>query len=325
MNEGIVFDNPWVLLGLVVFIPIFLYDKFSPGKKRIYKLLPGYLKRKLFVSKLFFRLFIAFGIIALSTPRWGIWQAPAAFNQSTDAVIALDLSRSMETADIKVDDDIYITRIERALDIIKETVSALPSIRYAVAFGKGKGMLAIPLTYDNNAILDFLYSANGLTMTGSGTNLESILDAAVEAFMDTANNTKIIILVSDGEELFGNITNAVQQCRKNGIRITAVPVGTEEGAIVPVIVPGTEEIHSRRNTENMLMAASRTGGIMVEGNNEGSANELISYLRSFSSDSETVREKYELKPRWYLFVILAIITFGLNKLSLLKLDIRKKR
>ena len=316
MNETFAFDNPFVLFFLIVLIPIILYDKFSSNKKSMLRNLPVNLKRKLSISKIFFRIFLFCSIIVLSSPRWGNSEAKGEYRRSLDAVLAFDLSRSMETADAPGS----ITRIEHGIEIIKETVSLLPEIRYAAAAGRSRGITAVPLTYDNNAVLDLLDMLTGLSITGRGTNLETLLDAASESFLDSSDAAKVIILVSDGENLSGDVMAALQRCRENNITIIALLTGSENGGPVP----GSEDIHSIPDRETMEKIAAMTGGLLIDTNAEDPSQILVSNLKSFSSETRLIGYKKELKSRWYLFVILAIISFGLSKASLFKFGMRFK-
>ena len=310
MSDYFAFDNPFLLFFLIVLIPILLYDKFSSNIKSIYKNLPGNLKRKLAISKIFFRLFLFFSIIAMAGPRWGITQAKGEYRRSLDAVLAFDLSRSMETADAPGS----ITRLEYGIKIIKETVSLLPEIRYAAAAGSSRGIAAVPLTYSNNAVLDLLDTLTNLSISGRGTNLESLLDAASGSFLDSSDTARVIILVSDGENLSGDLMAALLRCGEKNITVIALLTGSKDGGLVP----GIDDIHSIPDRDNMEKIAAMTGGIFIDTNAEDSSEILVSNLKSFSSETRLLGNKKELKSRWYLFVLLAIISFGVSKASLLQ-------
>jgi hypothetical protein len=163
-------------------------------------------------------------------------------------------------------------------------------------------------------VLAFLDAA-GTALTGRGTNLESLVDAAAGAFQPTYPSTKVILLVSDGEALSGSLRAALGRCKRDGIAVIALALCSEEGGNPP----GESEIISRRDTGAMQMAAGQTGGIYIDGSSESASGALTAYLRSLAPESKTGGNGNERKPRWFIFVILAIIAFGVSKLSLLKL------
>lgn len=333
MNGIISFDYPQVLFGFAVFIPLILYDYFSAWKKQIHQRLPGFLRKKLFVSQIFFKIFLACIIIALSGPRWGAGYTALEYRQqgrrAVDTVIALDVSRSMQVSD---GPGSGISRLEQGLLIVSEAVSIMPGTRFGVAISRNRGIVTVPLTWDSSAVLAFLDAADS-SITGRGTNLESLIDAAASAFQSSNPSTKLILLVSDGESLSGSFKAAVERCKRDGIIISSIATGTDEGGIVPELhndnsnngqpheqsSPGTNEIYSMRDSEALRMAAGQTGGIYIDGNNADASTKLANHLRTLAPGSHLHRTQKQAQARWFIFIILAILSFGASKLSLLKL------
>jgi Ca-activated chloride channel family protein len=324
VNEILTFDNPWALLGYAVFIPFVLYICFSPSGKRIQQSLPGNLRKKILMSRVFFWFFLACIVTALSGPRWGVEQTsalpvglPGEYRRLLDVVIAIDVSRSMELTDGQSGE---ISRLERGLSIVKEAAAkvvarAAPGMRMGVAVSRNKGVVAVPLTWDSDAVFAFMDAA-GSSMTGRGTNLESLLDAASSAFQSSHPSTKMILLVSDGEDLSGSLKAAVNRCKRDGIAVTAIAVGSDEG----MIVPGGGEIISRRDAGVMRMAAGQTGGIYIDGSRPDASEALAGHVRSLTSGLEIRGSKHESKARWFIFAMLAIIAFGASKVCLLRIS-----
>jgi len=330
VNGILTFDYPWVLLGCAGFIPIALYNHFSPRRRQIQKSLLENLRKKLWASRIFFRVFLACIIIALAGPRWGVEQTsagpsawpttmPAAlsdeYRRLLDVVIAIDVSRSMEITDGY---DGEISRLERGLTIVKDAVSitagSVSGIRLGAAVSRNRGIIAVPLTWDSEAVFAFMDAA-GSSLTGKGTNLESLLEAASSAFQSSHLSKKLILLVSDGEALSGSLKTAVNRCKQNGIAIAAIAVGSDEGKAIS----GGSEIISRRDSGAMRMAAGQTDGVYIDGNRPDASGTLTGYLRSLTQGLEIRGNKHESKSRWFIFAMLAIMAFGASKISLLKM------
>ncbi|MCL2759747.1 MAG: VWA domain-containing protein, partial [Treponema sp.] len=270
------------------------------------------LKRKLLVSNIFFGLFIVFSIIALIGPKWGMGYAPSEFRRGLDIVFAIDISRSM---DIRDADSRAESRLERGLLIAKESIASVSGARYAAAIGRGRGYLAVPLTHDSEAALIFLDSIDGSSMTGRSTNLESLVDAAAAAFHITSPARKVIVLISDGESHAGIFRNAVNRCARENIIINTVAVGSDEGRQIPERAdsPDAQLVTSRRETFIMRAAAERTGGMYIDGSREDASSALSSHLLSLAQETESGSGKKVPKQRRSLFVILAIISYGVSK------------
>jgi len=228
------------------------------------------------------------------------------------------VSRSMEVANEHTSgyQSGQETRLERGIAIVTKAVEATPETHYAVTVSRNRGIVAVPLTWDSGAVLAFLEAA-GSSLTGRGTNLESLVDAAMGAFRSSYPATKLILLVSDGEALSGSLKAAVSRCKRDGIRISTIAVGSDEGGFVPS--QGNEgEIISRRDSSAMKMAAGQTGGIYIDGNDENAAAVLISHLRTMGIESRSGGSGTEQKPRWFLFAMFAIMAFAASKAALLK-------
>jgi Ca-activated chloride channel family protein len=260
------------------------------------------------LSHLFFWLSLGCLIAALSGPRWGLRIVPE-YRRGLDVALALDLSRSMEARDFG------ISRLERAAEIGRETVENMDGVRFGIAVSRGRGTLAVPLTGDREAALSFLAAAGASALTGQGTDLEALVDAALSAFSDSFPSRRVIVLLSDGEALSGVLNEAVDRAVLREITLAAVGIGSGEGAPVP---PETGiPVISRRRAEVLENAALKSGGIYIDGNSAEAARILRSYLESLAFESEAGGGRSEKKPRWNLFVIAALFFFGASKYCLL--------
>jgi len=309
------FDYPIVLTAFAVFIPLALFDIFKGTRK--YGKLPAQLGKKLKLSVLFFCLFIAFSIIALAGPRWGMGLTASEYRRGLDTVFAIDISRSMDIRDAQTTSN--VSRLERGLLIASQSVAAVPSARFAAAVGRGRGFLAVPLTWDNEAILGFLGSIDGSSMTGRSTNLESLVEAAADAFQNTSPARKVIVLVSDGESHAGVLNNALNRCVRENIILISIALGSDEGSPVPDVYTDIEAQTpapvSRREAAVMRTAAERTGGIYIDGSLNDAGFVLSNYLLSLSSETSSASSRSESKERRSLFIILAILAYAASKFT----------
>jgi len=280
----------------------------------------NHLKKKLLASEIFFILFLIFTVIALIGPKWGIGYAPMEYRKGLDVVFAIDISRSMDIRDVQTGSQTrtrsaFQSRLERGISIARESLISVSGARFAAAIGRGRGYLAVPLTYDSEAALIFLESLDVSSMTGRGTNLESLVDAAADAFQDSSPARKVIVLVSDGESHAGILRNAVNRCMRDGIILNTAAVGSDEGRQITAQVndPDSPSVISRRDAFAMKAAAERTGGIYIDGGREDAASALSSHLLSLAQEMGSGNRKQEPKQRRPLFIILAIISYGASK------------
>ncbi|MDR1215512.1 MAG: VWA domain-containing protein [Treponema sp.] len=315
------FDNPFILNALFLIIPCFIVELglylIRRSRLQALGLFSGELRIKAVLSFIFFDFFLACGIIAIAGPRWGT-HVVTEYYHGIDAVFAFDVSRSMLIEDVEP------SRLGKAVSVAREAATNTGNARLAVAMAKDRGVLALPLTRDNNALLSFLDSLETVNMTGRGTNTESLLDAAETAFLNTSPAKRVIVLFSDGESLSGAIQSAVDRVVLRDISIVAVGLGTDEGAMPPdmmlpdgsfepVLDGAGKPIISRRNSVVLQNMAQRSGGIYIDGNAPNAGRILTLRMREFAPEIGVGSFHIETTPRWSLFIITAIFFFILSK------------
>jgi Ca-activated chloride channel family protein len=200
-------------------------------------------------------------------------------------------------------------------------VGYLEDVRFGTAISKGRGILAVPLTFDSDMVMNFLYVLDSQAVTGSGTNLESLLDSAMGAFQESIPSSKGIILFTDGEILSGSLQRAVNKTRKAGISLSAVGLGSDSGGPVPfekgpeapegfLLGADGKAIRSERRADVLQNAVAKSGGIYVDGNQDDAARVLAAYINSLSADSRLQGQRREANPRWRFFIMAAMACLG---------------
>ena len=121
-----------------------------------------------------------------------------------------------------------------------------------------------PLTTDIGAVKLFLKSIDTDLIPDPGTDIGGAIQTCIKAF-GKSSNSKVIILLTDGEELSGSAVAAAEMAQKEGIRIFAVGIGSLEGA--PITVEGGfrkdregNVILTRANPELLKVLSEKTGG-----------------------------------------------------------------
>jgi Ca-activated chloride channel family protein len=219
--------------------------------------------------------------------------------------------------------DSGLSRLERGLAIAGETAAMAEGIRYAAAVSRGRGILAVPLTRDTESLLNFLGA--GSTQTGRGTNLEALVDAAMEAFTPGSPGRKAVVLISDGEALSGSLGAAAGRARAGDVTLIALGLGSDEGAELSGTGQDGAAVVSRRREAPLRQAAEYTGGIYIDGNRKDAASLLAERLRSMAPGFGVGGIRREPAPRWDLFVAAALAALGLSKLFLLRRRRGRKR
>ena len=331
------FDNPellYLLFIFVILIPLIIvrYRKNRNGVALFAAAAPSHERRpllrelrlRMLLSDVFFLLFVGFVVVALAGPSWGM-RLVADHRRGVDVILAFDLSRSMDVLDSRHHSRDNVSRLELGREIAQDFVTYSGELRIGVAIGKGRGVLALPLTYDTEIISAFLYSLNTRIISGGGTNLESLVDAAAAAFDDSIPSRRRIIVFSDGEGLTGSFKRAVDRARRAGIGVSAVGLGSELGGPVPVepgpnapdgflVGPDGRVIISVREEDVLRNGAERSGGFYVDGNRSDAARVLAGYINSLSAESMLAGNRREPNPRWQIFLLAAMTCLALSRL-----------
>jgi len=173
---------------------------------------------------------VAISFVALAQPQYGRGTRviPAT---NLDVVITLDYSKSMFAQDIPP------FRIERAKAEVAQLIQALPGARFAAVAFAGEPM-SFPLTSDSGAIKQFLSQLSPNDMPVGGTAIARALESARDLLARdprSKNHKRIIILITDGEDLEGDPVQIAQSVVNEGITIHVVQIGGRTAEPLPEI------------------------------------------------------------------------------------------
>jgi Ca-activated chloride channel family protein len=163
---------------------------------------------------------VAFGFVALAQPQYGRGTRliPAT---NLDVVIVLDFSKSMFAQDVSP------SRIERAKSEVSRLISDLPGARFAAIAFAGEP-IGFPLTSDGGAIAQFFRQLSPNDMPVGGTAIGRALEAGRELLERdplSKKHRRVMLLVTDGEDLEGDPVSVAQSASENDISIHVVQIG----------------------------------------------------------------------------------------------------
>jgi Ca-activated chloride channel family protein len=253
----------FLLLG----IPILIYWYFQKSKNRQGTLMVSSISnfagtrswKNLFLHLPFLLRILAICslIIALARPQLRNDQQ-LVNGQGIDIVLCLDISGSMLAQDFSPN------RMEAAKNVASEFIDNRPADRIGLVIFSGESFTMCPLTTDRSVLKSQLYSVES-GLLEDGTAIGSGLATGVERLKSSPSKSKVIILLTDGENNGGLIDpNTAKEIAKSvGVRVYTVGVGTEGFAPVPVQTPGGVVMQREKvsiDEKLLTQIATETGG-----------------------------------------------------------------
>ena len=145
-----------------------------------------------------------------------------------DILFAVDTSRSM------LAEDLTPNRIERARLGIIDFVARLEGDRVGLIPFAGSAFALCPLTLDYDAFQESLNALDTDIIPRQGTNIASAIREAERLFDEQGNNYRVLVLLTDGEDLEGSVIDVAKAAAKKGMSIYTVGVGSPEGTSIPL-------------------------------------------------------------------------------------------
>lgn len=238
-------------------------------------------------------------------------------NQKLNNVIfMLDVSNSMNAEDISP------SRLTEAKNLMIQTMQKMKSDKVGIVIFAGQAASIMPLTTDYNSAETYINAIETNSMQIQGTDFLNAMETAVQKFKNVNKGARKVVLLSDGEDNEGNDKAAISLAKKEGITVTSVGIGSNEGAPVPEYVFGQlmgykanangETVISKRQTAALTNIGESTGGSYIDGNNMNDApDRIISALNRNSSSSETLVKSQIANHYYQYFLAVSIFLFFL--------------
>ncbi|SEH78129.1 VWA domain-containing protein [Epilithonimonas hominis] len=234
----------------------------------------------------------------------------------SSTIFVLDVSNSMNAQDIQP------SRLDEAKNIIINSLQKMSNDRVGIIVFAGDAYSVMPLSSDYSAAETYLQGIETSVIQNQGTDFLKPIQIAAQKFKNITKGSRNIVLISDGEDNEGHEDEAINLAKKQGIRVTAVGVGTEEGAPIPEYYFGQlmgyksdmygETVVSKLQTKALRNISSSTGGNYLDGNNlESTVNNLMDELRKNTGSSSTTISSQSAVHYYQYFLAVSVLFFFL--------------
>jgi Ca-activated chloride channel family protein len=309
---------------------LFLFNQYWKRKKQrefgdlemIQKLSP---EKSVFKSVLKFTvLILAFGflVIGLVNPKIGT-KSETVKREGIDIVFAVDVSKSM------LCEDVAPSRLEKSKQIVSQIINQLVGDRIGIVAYAGSAFPVLPITTDYGVAKMFLQSMNPSMVSSQGTSLDEAIKLSSTYFDDDKKTSKLLILISDGEDHSEGAIDAAEEASKLGLKIITIGIGTAKGGPIPLKENGrvlsfkrdqnNAVVVTKLNEESLKVISKNTKGGYVNGNN---TKEVLEYVKNALDNIEKTEFEaqqftdYNSQFQWFLgiaFFLLLLDVFFLER------------
>jgi Ca-activated chloride channel family protein len=311
----------YLLFILPLVVLLFLYNLYWKRKKQrefgdldaIKKLSPEKSTFKPTFKLIIFLLALAGLILGLVNPKIGT-KMETVKREGIDIVFAMDVSKSM------LAEDVAPSRLEKSKQIVSQVINELGNDRIGIVAYAGSAFPVLPITTDYSVAKMFLQSMNTEMVSSQGTSLDEAIKLSATYFDDKSKTSKLLILISDGEDHSEGTQAAAEEANKQGMRIITIGLGTEKGGTIPLKRNGIVESYQRDNNDQVVVTklnrasleaiAKATKGGYVNGNN---TKEVVEYIKSTldkiqkTEFESTQMADFQSQFQWFLGIAFGLL------------------
>ncbi len=322
---GITIAHPWVLL-LLLLVPAlaWLRGKFGgtagitfPSTTALLRL--GHRRRSRagsFLAALSYAALTAF-VIAMARPQLGreITRVQAS---GVDIMLVLDVSRSMLAEDFSIGSN-RANRLEVTKKVTEQFIRKRPNDRIGIIAFAGRPYLVSPLTLDHDWLIQNLDRLQ-IGLVEDGTAIGSAIASAANRLKDKEAKTKLIVLLTDGDNNAGKVMplTAAEAAKALGIRIYTIGAGTKGEAPFPFTDPFGRTVYRNVavefNEKTIREIAEATNGIAYRATDTRSLEKIFGEIDKLEKSKVEVEKIAQYRDLFPWFVGAGLTFLGLEVL-----------
>jgi Ca-activated chloride channel family protein len=249
-------------------------------------------------------LIIAFIITALAKPQTKN-ESQRSEGEGVDIVLCIDVSGSMTAQDFSPN------RLEAAKNVAINFVQKRVTDRIGVVIFSGESFTQCPLTTDYSVVVTAIQNIrNGLLE--DGTAIGSGLATSVDRLRNSKSKSKIVVLLTDGENNGGLIDpkTAKEIAKAFAVRVYTIGVGSDGYAKQPVNTPlGVVMEREKVSIDETLLTeiARETGGRYFRAKDNESLSEIYKEIDGLEKSKVEVINTIRYSDKFLPFVAAAIL------------------
>jgi len=254
-----------------------------------------------------------FLILALVNPKIGT-KMETVTREGVDIVFAIDVSKSMEA------EDVAPNRLEKSKQLVTQIINNLASDRVGIIAYAGSAFPQLPITTDYASAKMFLQAMNTDMVSSQGTAIKEAIELSSTYFNEEDQTSKVLFIISDGEDHEGDIGNVAKEAADKGIRIFTIGVGSLKGGPIPIKRNGViqtykkdqngETVITKLNEETLKELANDANGEYIQGNVTNTVLEKVTESLQNMDKTEFEAKQfadYQSQFQWFLGLAILLI------------------
>ena len=259
---------------------------------------------------------IASLIFALVNPKIGT-KMETVTREGVDIVFAIDVSKSMEA------EDVAPNRLEKSKQLVTQIINNLASDRIGIIAYAGSAFPQLPITTDYASAKMFLQAMNTDMVSSQGTAIKEAIELSSTYFNEEDQTSKVLFIISDGEDHEGDIGNVAKEATEKGIRIFTIGVGSLKGGPIPIKRNGViqsykkdqngETVITKLNEGTLKEIADDADGEYIQGNVTNTVLEKVTEsLQKLDKTEFEAKQFADYQSQFQWFLGLAILLLFLD-------------
>ncbi|MBR2235601.1 MAG: VWA domain-containing protein [Prevotella sp.] len=252
-------------------------------------------------------------VLAMARPQMrNSWEEQTI--EGIDIMLAIDVSSSM------LSEDIEPNRIEAAKKVAAEFISDRSNDNIGLTVFAGEAFTQCPMTIDHSSLLSLLQNSSNYVGSGAIIDMTAIgmgLTNAVSRLKDSKAKSRVVILLTDGSNNYGEISplTAADMARSLGIRIYTIGVGADGSAMRPMTIGGTVQhlyLPNEIDEETLRKIAQATNGRYYRATNAEELRQIYSDIDKLEKSKLDVQRYSKVHDVYQNLVLAAIIALLLE-------------
>jgi Ca-activated chloride channel family protein len=306
----------WLLSLLAIFVALFLISLYNRKRKLknagdhslIEQLIPNFSRGRRIWKIILICIAWTSMVTGLARPQFGS-KLNDVTRQGVEIIFAIDVSNSMLAQDLKPN------RLENARKFIERIIGKLQNDKVGLIVFAGDAFVQMPITDDVRSARLFLSSITTEMVPVQGTAIGKAIDLASKSFTKDEEISKIIILISDGENHEDDALAIANTLKEKNIIIYTVGMGLPGGAPIPA-KNGSGFLKDRSGNvvvtvpdeESLKEIANVTGGLYVRAGNSAEASDRVIEELSKLEKGEVLKQNYsEYDDQFQILALIAML------------------